>query len=255
VSSLPAPPSERINYHIVSSGESLMTIAWRYELELDALATANGLVKPYRLKTGQRLTLDLDQRRPSVATVVQPTVGKPRSASVPATGHRVQPTKASPPTSSRQAPSPTPALSASTTAKSPVLPKQAEANAGAGMPLRWQWPVKGSFTRSYDTNNTFRGISIRSEVGRPVSAAAAGEVVFAAGGLPGYGQLLIIKHNAAFYSAYAHNRKLLVREGAMVKAGQTISEVGGEPASPGRFYFEIRERGKPVDPLRFLPRL
>lgn len=88
-----------------------------------------------------------------------------------------------------------------------------------------------------------------------MSAAAAGEVVFAGGGLPGYGQLLIIKHNAAFYSAYAHNRKLLVREGAMVKAGQTISEVGGEPASPGRFYFEIREHGKPVDPLRFLPRL
>ncbi|MGK2914078.1 MAG: murein hydrolase activator EnvC family protein [Porticoccaceae bacterium] len=114
--------------------------------------------------------------------------------------------------------------------------------------------MTGRFTRNYDSGRVFKGIDIQSAAGRPVTAAATGTVVYAGNGLPAYGQLIIIKHDDTYLSAYAHNRKLFVSEGVVVKSGQTISEVGGDPANPGRLYFEIRERGKPVDPLRLLPK-
>ena len=91
-------------------------------------------------------------------------------------------------------------------------------------------------------------------MGEPVMAASGGEVVYAGSDLAGYGRLIILKHNNSYLSAYAHNRELLVREGYSVKAGQKIAEIGSTGTTEPKLHFEIRRNGKPVDPMRFLPK-
>ena len=119
--------------------------------------------------------------------------------------------------------------------------------------LHWTWPAKGKLLRSfYATGN--KGIDIAGSVGRKIKAARSGIVVYSGSGLAGYGKLLIIKHNYLYLSAYAHNRRLLVKEGQKVKKGQYIAEMGvGVNAKPS-LHFEIRKNGKPVNPLNYLPK-
>lgn len=271
VDSLPPPPSERINYHIVSGAETLYAIAWRYELDVEALAAANGIAKPYPVHRGQKLTLDIARSRPpqasdtSVNAPPRAPEGKSAASAVPRSPPLQKLAQPRPPPRPLAVERPQIRVNPRATAPAPAL-----GNATVGPPARamvppsassrrgawsWQWPVTGRFTRSYDANKAFTGIDIQSAAGRPVVAAAPGVVVYAGSGLRGYGQLIIIKHDDTYLSAYAHNRTLFVREGAIITPGQTISEVGGDSANSGRLYFEIRERGKPVDPLRLLPRL
>jgi lipoprotein NlpD len=98
-----------------------------------------------------------------------------------------------------------------------------------------------------------KGVDLGGKAGQPIKAAAAGEVVYSGKGLIGYGNLVIIKHDEIFLSAYGHNRKLLVKEGAKVKAGQLIGEMGQSAKIGSMLHFEIRRNGKPVDPLLYLP--
>ena len=116
----------------------------------------------------------------------------------------------------------------------------------------WRWPVKGKLISKFSNKNN--GIDIAAREGTGVGAAAAGKVVYAGNGLRGYGNLLIIKHNDSFFSAYAHHRRLLVAEGVSVKAGQKIAEVGSTGTDKTMLHFEIRRDGNPVDPLKYLPR-
>jgi lipoprotein NlpD len=111
--------------------------------------------------------------------------------------------------------------------------------------------VIGKFASNGSLN---KGIDIAGDLGQPVFAASNGSVVYAGSGLRGYGELIIIKHSDTYVSAYGHNRRLLVREGQTVKAGQTIAEMGSTGADRVKLHFEIRRQGKPVDPLQFLPR-
>ena len=230
------PPSQKIVTHIVSEGETLFNIAWRYELDLQKLAAVNGLSQPYSLRVGQRLSLDTSRpvipspapvkpvSKPApVSSASQPTVSKPSA---------VKPTQTAP----RPSPSPSPSSTA-------TLPKT----------WQWQWPVKGRVTRGFGASEYFRGIDITSLPGAPVYPAAPGVVVYSGDGLRGYGNLLIVKHSDIYLSAYGHNRKLFVKEGQQVMPDQKIAEVGGDPANVRRFYFEIRKDGKPVDPQKYLP--
>ena len=98
-------------------------------------------------------------------------------------------------------------------------------------------------------------MDISGKIGQPVLASAAGKVVYSGTGLRGYGKLIIIKHNNAYLSAYAHNNKLLVKEGQTVSRGQVIAEMGKTDSKLVRLHFEIRKNGKPVDPLKYLPRI
>jgi len=116
----------------------------------------------------------------------------------------------------------------------------------------WRWPARGKLLSKFSAKNN--GIDIAAKEGTVVSAAAAGKVVYAGNGLKGYGNLLIIKHNASYFSVYAHNKRLLVSEGATVKIGQKIAEVGSTGTDRSKLHFEIRKDGNPVDPLKFLPR-
>lgn len=218
----PPPPSEKINEHLVSRGETLFSIAWRYEKDVQKLARVNSLSRPYTIYRGQRLTLD--------------TSKAPRYVSRPSPKNKSQPKNKNKPS--------TKATSKPTRKPVPVLPKN----------WRWQWPVQGNISRRFNSSTLFKGIDIQSVTGAPVVAAGSGVVVYSGSGLRGYGKLIIVKHSNIFLSAYAHNRKIFVKEGQAVKGGQKISEVGGDPSNKRRLYFEIRKDGKPVDPMRYLPK-
>ena len=231
VSSRTPPPSQKINHHIVGQGDTLFAIAWRYELSVDSLARANGLSRPYNIYRGQRLTLDMSRARAAYSAPVR---------EVTATKTPVKTVR--------------PGVTKSTVKKLARVAQPKSYSLPKGK-WRWQWPVKGAVSRHYDTNRVFKGLNIQSAKGLKVGSAAPGVVVYAGRGLRAYGQLLIIKHSETYLSAYAHNRKMHVKEGQRVEAGQKISEVGGDPENNGRLYFEIRKNGKPVDPMRLLPRL
>ena len=232
VSSRTPPPSQKINHHIVGQGDTLFAIAWRYELSVDSLARANGLSRPYNIYRGQRLTLDMSRARAAYSAPVR----------------EVTATTTTPVKTVR------PGVAKSTIKKPARVARPKSYSLPRGK-WRWQWPVKGAVSRHYDTNRVFKGLNIQSAKGLKVGSAAPGVVVYAGRGLRAYGQLLIIKHSETYLSAYAHNRKVYVKEGQRVAAGQKISEVGGDPENNGRLYFEIRKNGKPVDPMRLLPRL
>jgi lipoprotein NlpD len=120
---------------------------------------------------------------------------------------------------------------------------------------RWVWPAKGPLLRGYAPDATGKkGIDIGGSTGQPILSAADGKVVYSGSGLVGYGRLIIIKHNDSILSAYGHNSELLVTEGEYVRAGQVIAKMGSSGTSSARLYFEIRADGKPVNPLRYLPR-
>jgi lipoprotein NlpD len=121
-------------------------------------------------------------------------------------------------------------------------------------PSGWRWPVDGSLLwRFGHSRRNPTGIGIGGAEGAEVRAAAEGTVVYSGGGLIGYGQLIILKHNDSYLSAYGHNQALKVREGERVTAGQVIALMGRGPGDQPLLHFEIRREGKPVDPLRYLP--
>lgn len=223
------PPSQRINYHIVSRGETLFSIAWRYEKDLQKLAAANNLSSDYTIHPGQRLSLDTNN-------VVVRQKSEPNKAVSRIPKQTVPDSK--PPTYPQRH-------------TAAVTSPKTYASKG---PLSWRWPVNGRVSRQYNAAGLFKGIDLRSLPGSAVTPAAPGTVVYAGDGLRGYGNLIIIRHDDVFLSAYAHNRKIFVSEGSAVQPGQKIAEVGGDPADVRRFYFEIRKDGKPVNPLIFLPK-
>jgi lipoprotein NlpD len=120
-------------------------------------------------------------------------------------------------------------------------------------PTAWVWPIQGTVLRSFDDGPNSKGIDIAAAIGTPIHAAADGRVMYAGDGLRGYGKLIIIKHGNALLSAYAHQSALLVREGDRVTRGQKIGEVGDTDATRPELHFEIREHGRPVNPLKYLP--
>ncbi len=132
------------------------------------------------------------------------------------------------------------------------------ASRDAALPDRvaqWRWPVQGKIIRRFSaTEQGNKGLDIAAATGTPVISAAEGRVVYAGSALRGYGKLIIIKHSDEFLSAYAHNSRILVEEKQRISAGQKIAEVGSSDAERPMLHFEIRYKGKSVDPLRYLPR-
>ena len=153
-----------------------------------------------------------------------------------------------------------PAAGASTTAARPATttattPVATASTTPAVSGISWRWPADGSLVgRFVNGDATKQGVDIAGTSGDDVRAAAAGTVVYSGAGLVGYGELIIIKHNDQWLSAYGHNRKRLVNEGQSVRAGDKIAEMGRTSAARDMLHFEIRYNGKPVDPLQYLPR-
>lgn len=120
--------------------------------------------------------------------------------------------------------------------------------------LNWIWPTQGKIVGRFSSkSNSNRGLDIAAKRGQPVRATAPGKVVYKGSGLRGYGNLVIIKHNNDYLSAYAHNERVHVAENEFVKAGQRIADIGSSGTQSEKLHFEIRYKGRPVDPLNYLP--
>lgn len=138
--------------------------------------------------------------------------------------------------------------------KKPVedMPSTSSATAAAVADgVRFAWPAKGKVIAGFNESSN-KGINIAGKMGEPVDAAAEGKVVYAGSGLRGYGNLVIVKHEGNYLTAYAHNSKILVKEGETVKRGQRIADMGDSDADTAMLHFEVRRQGKPVDPMKFL---
>jgi lipoprotein NlpD len=216
--SLDQPPSELIKTHRVEQGETMYSIAWRYDYSVANLAKANGLSDSSVLQEGQILNLDLSKVKKQQSS--KRSIGTADSKKAAKT-------------------------SANTDSKTQanVWLKKVKAR-----DLKWREPLKGKIVESFNPKKLRKGIVFQSAEGSSVRPVAKGVVVYAGDGLRDYGKLVIIKHSDYLLSAYGHNRKLLVREGQLVDSGQIISKLG----SSGRLYFEIRKDGKPVNPLLYL---
>ncbi|HEY7638357.1 MAG TPA: peptidoglycan DD-metalloendopeptidase family protein [Steroidobacteraceae bacterium] len=137
---------------------------------------------------------------------------------------------------------------------SPAPARQtARASAPSVEPVQWQWPVNGGTATLTTRPNGGQGLTVSGQLGEEIHAAAAGRVVYTGSGLLGYGQLVILKHNDSYLSAYGHTQSVAVREGDAVAAGQRIATMGAGPQGDAMLYFEIRINGTPGNPLTFLP--
>lgn len=227
------------NYRVVS-GDTLYSIAFRFGLDPRQIATWNALADPNRIFVGQQLRLRPPQ---AVSTAPARTPAVPKTTVAPV-ATPLPDTKTAPP--AVQSEPPPPPVAATPT---PDAVLGGTRSVGG---LAWTWPASGKTRRAVAASGS-EGLEILGQRGQPVLAASAGQVVYSGNGLRGYGQLIIIKHNDTFLSAYAHNDKLLVTEGTRVNAGQQIAEMGDSEASEVMLHFEIRKGGKAVGPLQFLP--
>ncbi|MCU0775512.1 MAG: peptidoglycan DD-metalloendopeptidase family protein [Ideonella sp.] len=225
-------------YYAVKPGDTLVRIAlesgqnWRDIVRWNNLADANVI------EVGQVLRVVPPATAVAAARPAEPL---PRPA-VP--GGPAAPPATTPPAT-------TPPAAGATAAASPAAAPPATTAAGDD-DIRWAWPASGPVVASFDEGRT-KGLSIGGRAGDPVVAAADGRVVYAGSGLRGYGNLVIVKHNNTFLTAYAHNQALLVKEDQMVRRGQKIAEMGSTDADRVQLHFEIRRQGRPVDPARLLP--
>jgi lipoprotein NlpD len=225
-------PTVTTGQYVVRRGDTLFSIAFRYGWDYKALAARNNIPEPFTIHPGQ--TIRFDGRSGAAPTTVVTTSQSSASSSSKTTVTR-RPVGVAPATPSKSTPAPLP----------PAGPA----------PTGWGWPANGILIGKFSSNGSLnKGIDIAGDLGQPVLAASDGTVVYAGSGLRGYGELVIIKHNETYVSAYGHNRRLLVREGQQVKVGQTIAEMGSTGTDRVKLHFEIRRQGKPVDPLQFLPR-
>ncbi|MDX1451852.1 MAG: peptidoglycan DD-metalloendopeptidase family protein [Oleiphilaceae bacterium] len=217
--------------HVVREGDTLYSIAWRYGRDFRELASTNNIAAPYTIVPGQKIDLERSDR------------GVSRSEN--RVTERAK-TKVNVTESNR-----------ANEIRSNVTKIKKHKNF---KDIKWSWPHLGPILAKYKNgaqpntrSGVNKGIDIGGEMGDPIYAAASGEVVYAGSGLLGYGNLIIINHNALYLSAYAHNRRILVKEGQQIKRGQQIAEMGRSGVERTMLHFEIRRDGKPVDPLRYLP--
>lgn len=229
---LDAAYAKQKGYYTVSAGETLYLISWRLDMNYEDLAKINHISSPYKLNVGEKIYLRGKK-------TVKLTPDKP--ASVKSLQQKSIAVKSTP---------------------TKIIPKHAASlnvkqEKTAATPIKfttvkhWIWPVKGTVIGRYSQAN--KGINIAGKEGVNVVACAPGEVVYAGHGLRAYGNLLIIKHNDTYLSAYAHNENLIVKEGDYVKQGQVIAHLGSTGTTRPMLHFEIRKNGKPVDPLKYLP--
>ena len=213
------------SYYVVAEGDTLYSIAFQAGKDYRQLAQWNGIRWPYRIYPDQKLRLTPSRNS---ARSLSNTASKQHTRSAP----RTQTAKRRSNATSRAAP---------TTVKS--------------RQIMWQWPTYGPVLNRYSSAVPGRnGLEIGGKLGQPVRTTAAGRVVYSGSGLRGYGKLIIVKHDDVYLSAYGHNRRLLVKEGETLKAGQVIAELGDTGASQPKLHFEIRRNGEPIDPQRLLPK-
>jgi lipoprotein NlpD len=269
-----APPVEKpLPTHTVKRGETLANIANQYGVDRRELAAWNNLVNPNALRVGQVLIVAAPgSGSPVPAQPVPPALSAPVTTPLVTGGPpiearplgntataKVEPRGQKVPFSERAlaqmmpGDAATPPVNATPTAplETTPVPEPAKPAGTDADEVDWMWPVKGKVIAPF--NETTKGMDIGGRKGTAVLAAAGGRVIYADQGLRGYGKLVIIRHNATWLSAYAHNDTLLVKEQQEVRKGQKIAEMGSSDADQVKLHFEVRRQGKPVDPSKYLP--
>jgi lipoprotein NlpD len=276
----------RPDSHTVVKGETLFGIGLQYGIDYKEIASANNIAQPYPIKIGQKL--DLRSFKTKIVAVTNPAdAGKPTDDGVVVTPIRVEPVAtgtATKPATSGSAVTPilsepkatreayslsawdravTPQIATKTVdakptdTKSETKPaepseaKPAEVKPADDESLTWSWPTQGKVSAGFNEASN-KGIDIAGSSGQAINAAALGKVIYSGSDLRGYGKLVIIKHNKTYLSVYAHNSKIVVKEGQAVAAGQKIAEMGNTDATSTKLHFEIRRLGKSVDPAKYL---
>jgi len=224
-------------YYTVKPGDTLIRIAVDQGQSPKDIARWSNIDNPNRIEVGQVLRVVPPVPAGSIAAVVTrpviaSTVTPVASAPLPAASGADKP-----------------AATASAAASSPVA---APSSAAADDEIKWIWPTQGAVLAGFDEAKN-KGLDIGGSAGDPVLAAADGRVVYVGAGLRGYGNLIILKHNNMYLTAYAHNQTLLIKEDQSVRQGQKIAEMGSSDSDRVKLHFEVRRQGKPVDPAKYLP--
>lgn len=217
-------------YYTVKPGETLIRIGLDQGQSHKDIARWNELENPNRIEIGQ------------VLRVIPPVASSSGVVSKPIASPSVTPVAVAPAASAASKPAaassaPVPAAASTTTTEDEIV---------------WIWPTNGTVLAGFDEVKN-KGLDIGGTLGDPVLAAADGRVVYVGAGLRGYGNLIILKHNNTYLTAYAHNKTLLVKEDQSVRKGQKIAEMGNSDADRVKLHFEVRRQGKPVDPSKYLP--
>lgn len=274
--------------YVVQKGDTLFAIAFQYGLDYRDVADWNNLASADVIYVGQSLRLTppekpVAQQKPVARTSLQqeaskvetmpdavspaplvrplpepPLLTEPKALRLPYSDANWAAVK-SPVTNTpvvpalkSVAPAALPAAVPNPVPAPPPLPQAAQSSAPENADEAWSWPANGKLTDTFGQGGG-KGINIGGDRSSPIIAAASGKVVYSGAGLRGYGKMLIIKHADEYLSAYAHNQNLLVKEGDWVKRGQKIAEMGDTDSDRVELHFEIRQYGKPVDPLKLLP--
>ena len=265
------------NTYKVNKGDTMFLIAYLTGMDVKDLASMNNMKEPYSLSVGQTLKISNCSTK-TVTTTVPVKTTAPAAPAVPAEpevtytpgangtqigsdGTVIGPIKsgvatggASTPAFTNNTPS-TPVTTTTQVETTNNTPVNANVVAPVASNVAWQWPTQGNVIQGFsNSDGGNKGIDISGSRGQAVKAAASGRVVYAGNALRGYGNLIIIKHNDDFLSAYAHNDKILVSDQQEVKAGQEIAKMGSTGTNAVKLHFEIRYKGKSVDPVRYLPR-
>jgi lipoprotein NlpD len=217
----------------VKPGDTMFAIAWRFGWDYKKLAKANAIKSPYTIYVGQVIYFnEINDNSAIKAPVEKGAVKKPVAIA-------------------KETPKKQPSSVSKKVDKTPTLRSYAGSKS-----VKWSWPLRGKLIQVFSNKaGASNGIDLSSSLGEPVKAASNGIIVYSGSGIQGYGKLVVVKHNDTFLSAYAYNSRILVEEGAIVIAGEVIAEVGKGPQLDPRLHFEIRKNGKPVNPLRYLPKL
>ena len=249
---VPHDKDGRPQIHVVQKGETLHSIAFNYGLDYREIAELNGIQNHDLIQSGKELRLPVAGTAAAVKPVVESksldvsVKNQPRVTKLPYSGQAVAQIE----------------KIQEGLQKSEMMAAKAQARPEAKTDsntaddedvLEWGMPTSGTLISEFSESAGRKGIDIAGKQGQPIVASSAGKVVYSGNSLRGYGKLIIIKHNRAYLSAYAHNDQLLVKEGQMVSKGQKIAEMGNTDTDQVRLHFEIRRFGKPVDPAKYLP--
>jgi lipoprotein NlpD len=257
----------RPNTYTVKKGDTLYAIGLEFGYDYKEIASVNNLSPPYPIKVGQILNLPGTTAEKPVPTEEGDVVVTPITTDAVMSETKVTPPAVTPilsqPKAIREpyslaalnsgtATKPSTEVAAKPAASTDAAAKPAEVKATTGDAVTWIWPTNGKVVANFNEASN-KGIDIAGTAGQAINAASSGKVIYSGSDLRGYGKLIIIKHNKTFLSVYAHNSKLLVKEGQIVAAGQKIAEMGNTDSNSVKLHFEIRQQGKSVDPAKYLP--
>ena len=229
--------------YTVQRGDTLYSIAFRANIDVRTLARLNSLGEPYTIYPGQSLRLRATTRQTTGATSTTSVDSGSKKEYVEDKSKEKVTRRSTEPAPERRATTPT------------LVPSQPRDVFPASNAINWRWPSKNQVIRGFSTAAAGnKGLDFGGSKGDPVYAAAAGKVVYAGNALKGYGNLIILKHNDDYITAYAHNDRLLVSEQQWVSAGDEIAVMGDTDAEQVKLHFEVRFRGKSVNPRHYLPR-